>query len=50
MDACKASGNLVDDHFAEVCKLVSIGSVAEREVEDFMFTHYACYTWTFGAG
>lgn len=50
MDSCKTSGNQVDDNFVEVRKLVSIGSVAEREVEDFMFTHYACYTWTFGAG
>lgn len=26
MDAYKASANLVDDHFAEVCKLVQIRS------------------------
>jgi DNA-damage-inducible protein D len=42
MDACKASGNQVYDHFAEVRKLVSIGSGAEREVEDFMLIRYAC--------
>ena len=41
-DACKASGNQVYDHFAEVRKLVSIGSGAEREVEDFMLIRYAC--------
>ena len=42
MDECKASGNQVYDHFAEVRKLVSIGSGAEGEVEDFMLIRYAC--------
>lgn len=43
MDACEVSGNKVDDHFAEVRKLVQIGSGAERKVEDYMLTRYACY-------
>lgn len=37
MDACKASGNLVDDHFAEVCKLVSIGSGAEQRISGIIW-------------
>lgn len=39
MAACKASGNQVDDHFAEVRKLVSIGSGAEREVENLLWEY-----------
>ena len=41
--ACQKSGNFVSDHFAEIGKMVSIGSGAEREVSDIMLSRYACY-------
>ena len=41
--ACTTAGQSIDDHFADVSKLVNIGSGAERPVEDIMITRYACY-------
>jgi DNA-damage-inducible protein D len=41
--ACKNSGNPVSDHFAETRNMVPIGSGAERDLDDYRLTRYACY-------
>ncbi len=41
--ACEVSGHQVSDHFADVSKMVGLGSGSQREVEDVMLTRYACY-------
>lgn len=42
-DACKNSGNNVQDHFVDVNKMVGIGSNASRPVDDIELSRYACY-------
>ena len=42
-DACRLSGQVVEDHFADVGKMVALGSGAEREIQDIRLTRYACY-------
>ncbi|WP_411680221.1 DNA damage-inducible protein D [Clostridium thailandense] len=41
--ACENSDISILDHFADVGKMVSLGSGAEREVDDIMLSRYACY-------
>ena len=41
--ACERSDRQVADHFADVSKMVDLGSGSQREVEDIMLTRYACY-------
>lgn len=41
--ACEAAGEAVSDHFADVSKMVGLGSSAEREIADIALTRYACY-------
>ena len=41
--ACETAGQAVADHFADVSKMVEIGSQTQRPVEDLALTRYACY-------
>ncbi len=41
--ACKTAGYEVADHFPDIRKMVSVGSGAQREIDDIALTRYACY-------
>ena len=43
MIACQNSNNLINDHFSQVEKMVSLGSDATRKIEDYKLSRYACY-------
>lgn len=42
-EACKNSGQLIENHLVEANELVSIGSGAEREMTSYKLSRYACY-------
>ena len=42
-DACKGAGEKVSYHFADVRKMVDLGSGSQRPIENILLTRYACY-------
>lgn len=42
-EACKNSGNTIEDHFEDVLEMVEIGSGARRQISDVRLSRYACY-------
>jgi DNA-damage-inducible protein D len=43
IESCETTGYDSNNHFRGVTKMVQLGSGAERAVDDFMLTRYACY-------
>ena len=43
MDACKGSNHAVSDHFVETNKTIGLPKGAERVVDDYHLSRYACY-------
>lgn len=41
--SCNNSGIVIGDHFEQVLEMVSLGSGAQRSIEDYHLSRYACY-------
>lgn len=41
--ACENAGETIRDHFADIGKMVDVGSGAQRKLQDIALTRYACY-------
>ena len=42
-NSCETAGFDCKDHFRDITKMVTLGSGAERAIDDIMLTRYACY-------
>jgi DNA-damage-inducible protein D len=43
IESCETTGFAPDNHFRGVTKMVQLGSGAQRAIDDFLLTRYACY-------
>lgn len=43
MEACKGAGHAVSDHFVDVNKTIAMPKTAEKTIEDYQLSRYACY-------
>lgn len=41
--ACEGVGHNVSDHFPDVRKMIAMPKSAEKEIDDYLLTRYACY-------
>lgn len=42
-EACKVSGNTIENHFEDFLTMVDIGSGGQRQIADVKLSRYACY-------
>ena len=42
IESCNTQGINVNDHFREVTKMITLAKGAQRPVQDYMLTRYAC--------
>src|SRR5579859_2410419 len=43
-EACKNSGQPVDNHFLQDGKMISTGKSGQRPVKDYLLSRFACYS------
>ena len=44
-ESCENAGQHISDHFPDVRKTIAMPKGAEKEIDDILLTHYACYLY-----